>query len=195
MIQTEDSKSRLQLLLDNNSFRIKLQLESIDQLARLLRDYSTDLQTSHDESRECEKKLWQLWGIDEKLRALQLNEDQTTLLLLYIYVMHLFSDRSDDNMQKVAYRLKMMHERSDSVWLLGDCHDWVLPKVHTFLLLQQTVGDTTNQCPADGQQDAQLLHKFTGRLIDWLGSMCKQQRLHESLSLMLKCWPQYSWVR
>ena len=197
MMHTEDSKVQLHLLIDDKSFRMKLQKESLVQLHGLLSKYKADPQNLRDESRDCRNKLRQLQDIEDKQQALQLSKDQMTLLL-YIYTMHLFSDRGGDDMQTLAYRLKMLHERNDSIWLLCDGMDWILPKVHTFWMLQQTVGgNTTNQCPVDQQQDVPLLllRKFTGRLVDWLGSVHKQQRLQKSLSMMLRCWPRYPWVR
>ena len=191
--QIEDSKSRLQRLLDNKSFRIKLQLESIDQLHLLVAEYKNLPPISEAEPLEAvllfENKLWQLSLLEDKLREQQFTKDQMTLLL-YIYKMYLFSDRIGNDIETLAYRLKMMHETNDSVWLLCDGLDWILPKVQCFVPIPR-------KCPADEheQQELQLLPKFKSRLEDWRENIAKQQRFHSKLSVILQCWPQYLWVR
>ena len=200
--QTEDSKSRLQRLLDNKSFSIKLQLESIDQLHLLVAEYKDVPPILDTEIPEAvllfENKLWQLSFLEEKLRVHQFTKDQI-ILLSYIYTMYLFSDRIGNDIETLAYRLKMMHETNDSVWLLCDGLDWILPKVQCFVPIprKNTGEDTAYQCPADEheQQELQLLPKFKSRLEDWRENIAKQQRLHSKLSVMLQCWPQYPWVR
>ena len=202
MRQTEDSKARLQWLLDNKSFRIKLQQESIDQLHLLVAEYKDGPPILDAEVLESvllfENKLWQMSLLEEKIRVQQFTKDQITLLL-YIYTMCLFSDRIGNDIETLAYRLKMMHQTHDSVWLLCDDVDLILPKVQAFVPIpqQKTGEDTTKQCPADEheQQESQLLPKFKSRLEDWRENVAKQQRLHSKLSTMLQCWPQYPWVR
>ena len=196
----EDSKSRLRLLLINKTFKMKIQKESTDQLHRILCEYSANYETLHGEvpqSSDCEEKLWQLQGIDEALQALHLTDDQMTQLLhtYTTWLRDMVTDAIGDDMLTVAYRLSMMHKTNDSIWLLRDGLDWLLPEVQTVLLLQQTSGDITNQCPAAEQEEVQLLQTFTSRLEDWRESLDKQQNLHRKLSDMLLSWPQYPWVR
>ena len=197
---TEDSKSRLQRLLDDKSFSVKLQQESTDQLHQLLCEYRANPGNLHDEvlqSNNSEQKLWQLQGIEEQLQALQLTEDQITELL-HTYTTWLGDmgpGAIGDDMPTVAYRLKMMHERNDSVWLLHGGLYWLLPEVQTVLLLQQTCGDVTNQCLPDELEEVQLLNKFTSRLEVWKENLYKQRCLHSKLFDMFLCWPQYPRVR
>ena len=197
-MQTEDIKSRLKQLLDNISFGMKIEQGSIDQLHQLVHNYSACLQTLEDEAQvliDYDEKFWQLQDIEARLRALQSTEDQTTLLqVMYIeFLKDILRDLKGDDIQAVMYRLKMMHEKNDSVWLLCDGLDWLLPEVQS-ILLHQTSGDSTIQCPGNEQEREQLLHGFIGRLHDWRESLDKQQRLHSNLSMMVRCWPEYPWV-
>ena len=179
-----------------------LQKDSIDQLQLLVHVCSADPNTLSDEvqkkAKDCEGKLWQLLDIENQLRALQLSVDQTKLLL-HIYstwLQVMLPDRIDANtVQTVTFRLCLMHETNDSVWLLCDGLDWLLREVQIILLLQQAGDDMANQCPADEQEELDLPCRFTHRLKDWWESLDKQQRFYKRLSVMLQCWPQYPWVR
>ena len=186
--QTEDSKSQLQLRLTKWSLRMKLQRESIIQLHHLVDEFVVNDQAG---------QLWQLHDIEDQLHALQSTKNQTSLLLCIYstWLQEMCRDKIGENMQIVTYRLNMMHETNDSVWLLCDGLDWLLREVQIILLLQHTAGDTTNRCSGYGQGEAQLLRKFISRLEDWRGSLGKQQRIHSELSSILHFWPKYSWVR
>ena len=200
MRQTEDSKSRLQLLRNAVSFRMKIQQQSIDQLHQLVSEYDVSPQTIHGEvpkSKDRDEKLRQLLDIEDQLRSLELTKGQTTQLLCAYnaWLEGMLRDRECEDMQTITYRLEMMHVRNDSVWLLCAGLDWLLPAVQNILQLQYTRGGRTNPCPADKEGCVQLLHKFTSRIEDWKESLDKQKRLHIKLSGMFWCWPEYPWVR
>ena len=195
-IHTENSKIRLLAILRERCFRMRLQQESIEQLHRLVHNYNADpwgVKNEVPQSRNYGEKLRHLHGIEGRLQELQLTRDQA--LPLIIHTICLLADRIGNNRQAVECRLNMMHERNNSVWLLGDGLDWLLPEVHISLLLHQPGGDTTSQFPVNEQKEVQLQHKFASRLEDWRDSLDRQQRLHSKLCNILQCWPQYPWVR
>ena len=187
--QTEESKSRLHFLVYKKSSLLSLQQESIDHLHRLLCKCSADHQTLPAESRNCKEKLWQLQAIEEQLQTLQLTKDQ--VLPIYLSLLR----GMVPNMLTAPSRFIMMHKSNDSVWLLSDGLDLLLPEILNVLLQQQTHGDIANQCPADKQEEVKLLKKFTSRLEVWQESLDKQQCLHRKLSNMFLHWPQCPWVR
>ena len=197
----EDSKSLLNWWINDHTFKMQLQQQSIDQLQELIGRDNSAVQHVCEEishTRHCEDKLWQLQGIEELLQALKLTEDQVTLLVpIYIRrLQNMFLDRIGGDMQTVViYRLEMMHASNDSVCLLHDGLDWLLTEVQILLLLVHTGGVMTNQYPADEQEEDQPFDKFKRRLEAWQQSLHKQQRLHSNVSMMLQYWPPYPWVR
>ena len=185
-----DRKSQLEKEIYNQTFRIQQQQKSIDQLQQLVSDKNSGI-------KDCDEKLWQLHCIDEQLQKLPHTKDQTTPPA-YNYTTWLddrYPDMLAENVLIVIYRLSMTHESIDSVWLLHDGLDWLLPAVQILLLLQQTGGNTTDQCPADVLDEVQLLQKFTNRLEDWRKDLDEQQRIHSKLSMMLEYLPQHYRVR
>ena len=201
MVQTENSKLRLKLLLSNHFFRINTQQGSIDILHEIVHECCACPETGQGgeepKSRNGDEKLRQLQDIEDRLRALQLMKDQTTLLLRMCtaWLKDKLTDREGDDMQEIIYRLTLMLETNDSVWLLCDSLDWLVPEVQNILKLQQTSSEKTNQCPGDEQERIRLLHRFRGRLEDWRERTDKQKWLYVDMSLMLQCWPKYPSVR
>ena len=187
-----DRKFQLVKEMVNQTFRLQLQQKSIDQLQQLVSDKNSGI-------KDCGEKLWQLHGIDEQLQKLPNAKDLVTPLS-YNYTTWLqerYPDMLADNVLSVTvtYRLSMMHENIDSVWLLHEGLDWLLPEVQILLLLQQTDGNPTHQCPADGLDEVQLLQKFTNRLEDWRKDLDKQRYINYKLSMMPGFWPEHYLVR
>ena len=74
-----------------------------------------------------------------------------------------------DNIKAVMCRLTLMFERNDSVWLMGDGLDWLLPAVQICLQSCQTNGYSVNvkQAPLYEKEILQIVHKFKNRLNNW----------------------------
>ena len=163
-------------MIDKN-LTIKIQRECIEQLHSLVPEYFACSHTLNDVvqgSRDCEETLKQLQYIVDEISALHLTKPQTRLLLCFYTVLLKVTstDSEGEDTRAVIYKLKMMLETNESVWLLCDGLDWLVPEIGN-MLLQQTGGDEANQCPKNGHEQV-LLQKFTGLLDDWRGCLDKQ---------------------
>ena len=195
-------------------YRVRLQERSFLALHILVHEFSGSLQNFHEEMFQVisiKGILTQLYDIEVKLRTLQCTKDPIHVLYVIIGSLgrmigtdcnptnewekkQLLHKLTDDK-KEIIHRAELMHERTDSVWLLYADSEWLLSAVQNILQFELSETDGAQQFSPNQQGSQQLLHKFTDRLQDWQKVLEKQKRLFENLSVMIRSWPEYPRVR
>ena len=141
-------------------------------------------------------ELWMLLDLEEHLRLLQTKGK--ALHLKNTIIKSLPKCYLENGLSaEVKWRLHMMLESMDGVWLLGQYPKkgsvWLLDTVYMIVKRKYPIDSQAVQHPQP--DSSQLVTTFQERLQKWINYADTIKQLHQDLWDMLKYWPQHPAVR